>query len=100
MVKLTHRTVRTLLLAERVRELIVWDDEVGRFGLRIKPTGTATWIVQYRDPFGKSRRITLGPVARLDPVNAQRLAREILSAASRGTGSGGGVSPHKPKKSY
>jgi integrase len=55
------------LTTSRVRELVpgqtayvVWDEQLPRFGLQVFPSGTKTFVVNYRTTAGDQRRITLG----------------------------------------
>src|SRR5829696_5500029 len=67
-------------------ELVVWDSALPGFGLRIKPTGIRSYIVQYRTrDTGQSKRMTIGqhgPLLTFD--QAKRQARGFLTDAARG----------------
>jgi integrase len=76
--KLTKRVVLTIL-PDPLRDRYVWDGEVRGFGLRIKPTGVRSFMVQYRNSSGISRRLTLGRVAVLTVDQARTLAKRTLA---------------------
>ena len=47
MAKITKRLVDSLT-ADPVREIYVPDDEVPGFGVRLRPSGAASYVVRYR----------------------------------------------------
>jgi len=81
MPKLTQ-TVVTLAQAT-ARESFLWDTEIRGFGLRVKPSGAKTWLVQYRHR-GRTRRCRIGDAAVMKAEEARRLARELLVAVDKG----------------
>ena len=58
MAKLTKRFVERVAPADK--DLVVWDDALPGFGLRVKPTGVRSYIIQYRNAQFRSRRFTIG----------------------------------------
>src|SRR5262245_32003313 len=82
MTKLTKRAVDAIRSPEK--EAFLWDDETPGFGLRVKPTGAKSFIVQYRNAQGRSRRLTLGRYGVLTVEEARRRARLSLAAVLKG----------------
>ncbi|ANL74072.1 integrase family protein [Rhizobium phaseoli] len=84
--KLTKRYVDAVL--PQAKAFIVYDTELTGFGLRVAPSGTKTWQVEYRPyPGGRDvpkRRMALGATTALAPDEARRKARDILSSAATG----------------
>ena len=61
-----------------------WDDELRGFGLRIKQSGLKSFLIQFRNVQGHSRRLTVGQYGRMTPEEARREARRLLSDVERG----------------
>jgi integrase len=83
MPKLTKRLIDSLS-SRGDREIVLWDDDLPGFGLRTKPSGAKSFLVQYRNANGRSRRLTLGRYGVLTPDEARKLARKTLSDVARG----------------
>jgi integrase len=87
MPKITKRTVDQLRPDPAGRDRFLWDAGDGAlkgFGVRVKPSGVASYIVQYRNKEGRTRRLALGRVGVLTPEEARREAGDKLKAATRG----------------
>jgi integrase len=73
-------------IAAKDRDVVVWDDALPGFGVRVKPSGMRSYIIQYRSrSSGASKRLTIGqhgPLLTFD--QAKKQARAILADAMRG----------------
>ena len=83
MPKLTKRFVDAVKIG--VKDVIHWDDELPRFGLRVKPSGAMTFVLQYRNAQGRTRRLALGRVGELTPDQARIKARRLRQAVRDGS---------------
>lgn len=82
MVKITKRFVDGVTKSEK--DVVFWDDELARFGLRVKPSGAKTYIVQYRNAAGRTRKLALGRVGVLTPEEARQRAKKALLGVADG----------------
>jgi Arm DNA-binding domain len=80
--KLTKRTIAAIA-RDPLQDIYTWDDEVRGFGLRVKPSGVRSFIVQYRNASGISRRITVGKLGVLTPEEARKSAKQMLADACK-----------------
>jgi integrase len=77
-------------VVERIKaddqDVVVWDDTLHGFGVRVKPSGVRSYIIQYRNRnTSASRRLTIGqhgPLLTFD--QAKKQARALLADAVRG----------------
>ena len=83
---LTKRTVETLQPADK--PWIAWDDKLTGFGVRVQPSGTKAFLVNYRaGPGGRrapNKRVVIGRYGRVAPDQARRLAQELLGRVAGG----------------
>ncbi|HEY8032696.1 MAG TPA: tyrosine-type recombinase/integrase [Methylocella sp.] len=84
MAKLTKRVVDALK-PDPARDIFVWDEALKGFGLRMKPSGAASYIVQYRTRQGQTRRLAFAKVGTLAPEEARTEARLLLAEAQKGS---------------
>ena len=83
MTRLTKRTIDALK-PDRLRDTFQWDGELRGFGVRVKPSGTKTFIIQYRNIEGRTRRCVIGQYGVLTVEQARDLAQKKLAAVIDG----------------
>jgi integrase len=83
MAKITKRTMDTLQ-SDKDRDVFAWDGELRGFGVRVKPSGVKTFLIQYRNVEGRTRRLVLGQYGALTPENARDLALVKLAGVAKG----------------
>ena len=89
MAKITKRFVEGIEPA--ASDVFAWDDDLRGFGLRLKPSGIRSYIVQYRNAHGRSKRMTIGEHGRLTAEEARKRARLNSGRSRDGRRSGGGA---------
>ncbi|MFH1058578.1 MAG: tyrosine-type recombinase/integrase [Pseudomonadota bacterium] len=83
MAKLTKRLIDALQAGPE-GDLVVWDEDLKCFGIRVKASGVKSFCIQYRNASGQSKRLTLGRYGPLTPEQARRLALQRLSEVVKG----------------
>ncbi len=83
-IRLTKQKVEGIKPGDR--DIVVWDEALPGFGVRVKKTGVRSYVVQYRNRrTGDSQRMTLGQHGpRLTFHQARIQARLILADVTRG----------------
>jgi integrase len=89
-IKISKRTVDAL--ESHPTPYVAYDTELTGFGVRVMPSGSKSWIIEYRPGSGgrgvRSVRLSLGPTSLLTPDEARRLARDKLADVRRGENPG------------
>ncbi|MBB4020123.1 MULTISPECIES: integrase arm-type DNA-binding domain-containing protein [Alphaproteobacteria] len=83
MAKLTKKAVEALE-APATGQAFLWDGELKGFGVRVTKAGVKTFIIQYRNAEGKSRRINIGRFGIMTVENARDEAKIKLGAVAAG----------------
>ncbi|MCZ0953479.1 MAG: Arm DNA-binding domain-containing protein, partial [Rhodospirillaceae bacterium] len=78
--RLNNRTVAALKFD---RETLVWDRHLPGFAVRVYPSGTCTYVVQTRGPYG-ARRVTLGRHGAIGATEARRRAWQVIARIKAG----------------
>ena len=78
--RLNNRTVAALKFD---RERLVWDRRLPGFAVRVYPSGTRTYVVQTRGPYG-TRRVTLGHHGAIGASEARRRAWQVIARIKAG----------------
>ena len=81
MPKLTKRRVDSFEMRDKA--YFEWDSEIKGFGVRIMPSGTKTYQVQYRKG-GRTRRASIGRHGNITADQARNRAKEIMGELSKG----------------
>ena len=83
---LTKRTVEGL--EPTAKPWFAWDNKLTGFGVRIQPSGTKSFLVNYRANGGgrhaANKRVVIGRFGRITPDQARRQAQELLGRVAAG----------------
>lgn len=75
-------------LASDTKAYIAYDAEIAGFGCRVMPSGTKTFILEYRPHGGgrgvAKRRFTIGRLGKVTPDEARKAARRLLASVTLG----------------
>jgi integrase len=80
----TQVGVRRMRCPAGKKEHFFWDAGIRGFGIRALQSGRRSWIYQYRDERGRTRRIALGDVSAVSLEDARAAARRAASGVARG----------------
>ncbi|HMF06327.1 MAG TPA: site-specific integrase [Methylocella sp.] len=84
MPKITKRFIDSLRRSTGSRDLIYWDEALKGFGVRRKPSGAMSYLVQYRNKVGATRRLALGKAEEITPEQARGMAQAQLTRVRQG----------------
>jgi hypothetical protein len=83
--RLTRAAIEALQPRDKL--FTVYDTEVARLGIRVRPTGAKSWTFEYRPGGGRRsmvRRLTLGKAEALTPEAARRKAKQLQATVLLG----------------
>lgn len=83
MPKITKRTVDAMARPAE-GEVYLWDTEIKGFGVRLLPSGVATYLLKYRNAEGRQRKLALGRVGTLTPDEARIEAKSKAAEIAKG----------------
>jgi integrase len=83
MPKLTKTAVDSLQMKSG-SDAFLWDSELRGFGVRLKPSGTRTFVIQYRNAERRTRRFVIGQYGVLSVELARNLAKKKLASVIDG----------------
>lgn len=81
--KLTNRAAEAAPIPAPGKRSIVWDEDVGGFGLKIYPTGKRSFVLDYRID-DRHRRITIGQFPHITVEQARQAARQMIGMIAAG----------------
>ena len=81
--KLTKRVVESIP-PDGNRDVVVWDTVLPGFGVRVKSSGTRSYLVQYRNRHGRSKRSTIGQHGRITLDQARKQAKQLFADVGAG----------------
>lgn len=66
------------------KDVFLWDTKVGRFGVRIKPSGVKSYMIQYRTKRRREGKLTIGRCDSMKLEDARKEARDKLAGVDKG----------------
>jgi hypothetical protein len=80
----TKAIVRKMQCSPGQRERLFWDAALRGFGMRALRSGRRSWVYQYRDEHGRTRRMVLGDVSAVSLETAREAARQKAASVAQG----------------
>lgn len=83
--RITAQTVKSIL--PRDQEYTIWDESLPGFGIRVRTTGAATYVLVYRAGRGRGapvRRYKIGDARKLSPEQGRLQAKTLQGAVASG----------------
>ena len=80
--KLTVRSVT--VVQPGAKDVILWDDQLAGFGLKVTPAGRRTYFLYYRTKDGQQRRPAIGTHPAVKPEAAREIAKRWLADVAQG----------------
>ena len=84
MARLSRALIESSEVPQGKDSAIVWDSALPGFGVRINAGGTRSFVAQYRNGSGATKRLSLGRYEAMSIDDARRLARSTLAKAVHG----------------
>lgn len=84
MPKLTKTVVDDFCKAPPTAEKYLWDTEVRGYGVRLMPTGVASYVLKYRTEEGRQRKLQLARVGAVTSDQARAIAKKKQSEIADG----------------
>ena len=66
------------------KPFFLWDDRLAGFGLLVLPSGARSFVFQYRNAEGRSRRATIAKVGTITPEQARSIAEHMSRKVKSG----------------
>jgi len=80
----TKKSVKRVHCPDEKSEVFFWDAGTPGFGLRALKSGRRSWIYQYRDRHGRTRRIAIGDESKVSLDAARKMARKHAEEVAQG----------------
>lgn len=80
----TKASITKMQCPDGKQEALYWDASCRGFGLRALRSGRRTWIYQYRNEHGRTRRIGLGDASAVSLEAARKAARHHAASVTKG----------------
>ncbi|MEO8724449.1 MAG: Arm DNA-binding domain-containing protein, partial [Sphingobium sp.] len=84
MIELITQKIIEALNTPKDGQNFLWDSDLKGFGVRVGSTGVKSYVVQYRSPDGRLRRMAFARCNLFDVDEARQHARSLLAKATLG----------------
>lgn len=78
------KTAVDAMAPDPARETYLWDSALAGFGVRMQPSGRASFMLKYRTRTGEARKMVLGRVGTITPDEARKAAIKALAEVAEG----------------